>query len=295
MRFGLLGTGPWAVRTQAPALAGHPDVEFVGVWGRNADKARDLAGQHGVAAFDSVADLLAEVEAVAVALPPDVQAVRAVQAAAAGRHLLLDKPVALTVADSRAVVDAVDAAGVRSTVFFTRRFCPAIEGFLDQAAAAGGWDGGRHTLFSSIFQPGNEFGNSPWRQKMGGLWDVGPHGLSLLLPVLGPVERVSAVPAPRETTHVLLTHAGGAVSSMVLTLDAAPAAARYETAFYGSAGWMAVPPQAADSVTACRNALSALIGGTDRRCDVHFGHQVTAILAAAEQARDTGASVPVRL
>jgi predicted dehydrogenase len=282
VRFGLLGTGPWAVRTQAPALSSHPDVEFVGVWGRNPDKAGALAAQYGVTGYGSVADLLADVEAVAVALPPDVQAARAVQAAAAGRHLLLDKPVALTLADSRAVVDAVDAAGVRSTVFFTRRFCPTIEGFLTSAKETGGWDGGRHTLFSSIFQPGNEFGQSPWRQKVGGLWDVGPHGLSMLLPVLGPVERVSAVPAPRETTHVLLTHASGAVSSMVLTVDAAPAAARYETAFYGTRGWVAVPPQEADSVTACRS-------------DVHFGHQVTAVLAAAEQARDTGTSVPVRL
>ncbi len=294
MRFGLLGTGPWAVRTQAPALAAHPGVEFVGVWGRDPDKAKVIAEEHRVRAYDSVPDLLADVEAVAFALPPDVQAARAVQAATAGRHLLLDKPVALTVRDSRAVVDAVDAAGVRSVVFFTRRFCPTIEGFLDQAAAVGGWDGGRHTLFSSIFVPGNDFGRSPWRRANGGLWDVGPHGLSLLLPVLGPVERVSAVPGPRDTTHVTLTHAGGAVSGMVLTVDAPPAAARYETVFFGDAGWRAVPPQEVDAVTACQNAITALLGGVDRRCDIHFGHQVVAILAAAEQARDTGTSVPVR-
>lgn len=295
MRFGLLGTGPWAVRTQAPALAAHPDVEFVGVWGRDHDHAAALADTHQVTAYPSVAALLADVEAVAIALPPDVQAARAVQAAGAGKHVLLDKPVALTVADSQAVVEAVEVAGVRSVVFFTRRFCPTIEGFLNQAAATGGWDGGRHTLFSSIFQPGNEFGASPWRRSMGGLWDVGPHGLSLLMPVLGPVERVSAVPGPRDTTYVLLTHEGGAVSSMVLTLDAAPSAARYETVFYGQQGWLAVPPQEADSVTAAQNAITALVGGTDTRCDVHFGHRVVAVLAAAEQARDTGVSVPVRL
>jgi predicted dehydrogenase len=294
VRFGLLGTGPWAARAQAPALAAHPGVEFVGIWGRDEGKADALARDHQVKAYPSVPELLADVEAVAIALPPDVQAARAVQAATAGKHLLLDKPVALTLADSRAVVDAVDSAGVRSVVFFTRRFCPTIEGFLDQAATIGGWDGGRHTLFSSIFVPGNDFGRSPWRRSAGGLWDVGPHGLSMLLPVLGPVERVSAVPGPRDTTHVTLTHAGGAVSTMALSLDAAPAAARYETVFFGDQGWRAVPPQEAESVTASRNAISALLGGVDRRCDVHFGHQVVAILAAAEQARDTGTSVPVR-
>lgn len=294
VRFGLLGTGPWAVRTQAPALAGHPDVEFVGVWGRDPGRAAGLAAAHGVRAYPSVAALLDDVEAVAIALPPDVQAPRAVQAAKAGRHLLLDKPIALTVADSRTVVDAVDAAGVRSTVFFTRRFCPTIESFLDGAVATGGWTGARHTLFSSTLNNGSEFGNSPWRRERGGLWDVGPHGLSMLLPVLGPVEWVSAVGAPRDVSHVILTHHSGAVSTMVVTLDAPPAAARYETLFYGETGWIGVPPQEADAVTACANAVSALVGGTDTRCDVHFGHRVVAVLAAAEQARDTGTSVPVR-
>ncbi len=43
MRFGLFGTGPWAHQAHAPALAAHDDVEFVGVWGRDAGKAAALA------------------------------------------------------------------------------------------------------------------------------------------------------------------------------------------------------------------------------------------------------------
>ncbi|HET6858389.1 MAG TPA: gfo/Idh/MocA family oxidoreductase, partial [Streptomyces sp.] len=50
-RIGLLGTGPWAARTHAPALAAHPDAEFAGVWGRRPEAAGELAAAHGVTAY----------------------------------------------------------------------------------------------------------------------------------------------------------------------------------------------------------------------------------------------------
>ncbi|MYW21905.1 Gfo/Idh/MocA family oxidoreductase, partial [Streptomyces sp. SID2955] len=108
MRIGLLGTGPWARAAYAPALAGHTGLEFAGVWGRRPEAATALAEQYDVAAYADVDALLADVDAVAVALPPDVQAGLAVRAAGAGRHLLLDKPLALTVAEGRAVTEAVE-------------------------------------------------------------------------------------------------------------------------------------------------------------------------------------------
>src|SRR3569833_1599304 len=97
LRFGLLGTGHWAAEAHGAALARHPGVEFAGVWGRNPAKSADLAGRYGVRAYDSVNALLSDVDAVAVAVPPDVQADLALRAANAGKHLLLDKPVAFTV------------------------------------------------------------------------------------------------------------------------------------------------------------------------------------------------------
>src|SRR6185295_18080660 len=92
LKFGLLGTGYWAAETQAAALAAHPDAEFVGVWGRDPAKAQALADRYGVRAYGGVDALIADVDAVAVALPPDVQGELAARAAEAGRHLLLDKP-----------------------------------------------------------------------------------------------------------------------------------------------------------------------------------------------------------
>lgn len=285
MRFGLLGTGFWAREVHAAALAAHPDVELVGVWGRNPAKAAEVAELYGVPSYE-LEKLLAEVDAVAMALPPPVQAELAVVAAQAGCHLLLDKPLALTVEAADAVVSAVEANDVASVVFFTNRFQPATIEALDNALASGGWLGGRCTFFGSIYMPGSPYAESAWRHEHGGLWDIGPHALSLLIPMLGPVTGVKAMTGPRQTTYVLLRHDGGAVSTMELTLDVAPAAARMETLLHGSSGWLTFPGFDGDAVGSCGRAVSELLAsaGRDRRhpLDVHFGREVVAILAAAQ-------------
>src|SRR5262245_8743489 len=235
MRLGVLGTGYWAAETQATAIAAHPDVELAGVWGRDPAKARALGERFGVSAYEQVAELLAAVDAVAIALPPDVQADLAVQAANAGKHLLLDKPLALTVPAADAVVRAVDENGVGSVVFFTNRFMPNVDAFLNEAANRE-WDGARASMFASIFQPGNPYAGSVWRREKGGLWDIGPHALSVVVPVLGPVATVSAVAGPHQTSYLLLRHESGAVSTLELTLDAPSAATHFEFTFFGEDG-----------------------------------------------------------
>src|SRR5437763_1145566 len=85
LRFGLLGTGYWAAETHAAGLHRHPDAQFVGVWGRNPAKAEALAARYGVRAYPDVDALIADVDALAVALPPDIQAEMALRAARAGR------------------------------------------------------------------------------------------------------------------------------------------------------------------------------------------------------------------
>ena len=275
MRFGLLGTGYWAAETHAAAIVASPGCTLDGVWGRNPAKAEALADRYRTRAYEDVDALFAAVDAVAIALPPVVQAPLAARAARAGKHLFLDKPLALTVAAADEVVDAVDATGVGSVVFFTSRFNPAAVEFLRTATATGGWDGGRAVLLGSL--AGGPYDASPWRHERGGLWDVGPHALSLLIPVLGPVARVSAALGPHQTATALLTHDSGAVSTMTLSL--ASPVSTWDVAFYGTPGWASVPP-VTDAVEAAVRALGALSAG-DRSCDVHFARTVTAVLAAA--------------
>jgi predicted dehydrogenase len=268
----------------------------VGVWGRNPQKAAALADELGAPAYTEVDALIADVDAVAIALPPDVQADLALRAAQAGRHLLLDKPVAFTPAAAQLVVDEVTARGLSSVVFFTSRFVPEIESFLTGTAAVEGWYEARVDHLGSIFQPGNAFGESPWRAaERGGLWDVGPHALSFVLPVLGPVASVQAVDGPRATTHVLLKHAGGAVSTLTLSVDAPAKAMRNEAVFIGEAGTAVLPSAAWAPVDAYGRAVDALIAGAGDgeppACDVRFGASVVAVLAAADEAARTGSTV----
>ena len=134
MRFGLLGTGFWAKEVHATALAGHDTAELVGVWGRDLAKAKAVGAEFEVPGFADVDELLAEVDAVAIPLPPHVQASLAERAAAAGKHLLLEKPIGLSLDEADRVVAAVRGAGVASVVFFTFRFQAGTSSWMAQAA-----------------------------------------------------------------------------------------------------------------------------------------------------------------
>ncbi|WP_210570233.1 Gfo/Idh/MocA family protein [Streptomyces sp. GESEQ-4] len=287
MRIGLLGTGPWAQMAHAPALSDHPDLDFAGVWGRRPEAAKELAERHGTRSYDDVDALLADVDAVAVALPPDVQAGLAARAARAGCHLLLDKPLALTVEEGRAVVEAVREAGVASVVFFTTRFQTRTEAWITEQAERGGWFTARAQWLGSVFTSDSPFA-TPWRREKGALWDVGPHALSVLLPVLGDVRRVAAAASgPGDTAHLVLEHAGGASSTLTLSLTAPPAAGGAEVELRGEAGVTLLPEGTEGAVAALTRAADALRsaarGEEPHACDAGFALRVTEILAAAER------------
>ncbi|MUL40525.1 Gfo/Idh/MocA family oxidoreductase [Streptomonospora sp. PA3] len=300
LRIGLLGTGYWAREVHGAALAAHPGAELAGVWGRSAERTGALADRYGVAAYSDSDALIADADAVAIALPPDVQAEAALRAAKAGRHLLLDKPVALTAEASGAIAAEVERRGLACVVFFTMRFSAPIEAFLRETAAAGRWDGAQATMLATALSTDSPFAQSPWRREKGGLWDIGPHALSVLLPVMGPVADVTAVAGPRKTTHVLLSHRGGGVSSMALTLEAPPAGARSEFLFYGENGVVSPPEAGQGPVPAFTAAIDRLLAGVEGGagapadpCGAAFGHEVVGVLEAAALAVERRATVPV--
>ena len=286
VRIGLLGTGPWARSTHAPALAAHPRVELAGVWGRRPEAAEQIAAAFGGRAYADADALIDAVDAVAIALPPSLQAAFAVRAARAGKGLLLDKPVATTVAEARAVVDAVESAGVPSVVFFTMRFDAGAAAWIDQQAVTGDWFTGRADWYGAVFSAAaSPYADSPWRREKGGLWDVGPHALSVLLPVLGDVTGVRAARGPADLVHLTLRHESGASSTAVLTLTAPPAGAGVAVEFRGAHGVSTLPGGGrGPAADAFARAVDALVSGEPHPCDARFGLRVTEILAAAEEA-----------
>src|SRR5687768_1179657 len=103
VEVGLVGAGPWAATMHGPVLAAGPQTRLAAVWARRPEAAARLAARLGTHAAGSYEELLDRCEAVAFAVPPDVQATLAPRAARAGKALLLDKPIALDLAGARAL------------------------------------------------------------------------------------------------------------------------------------------------------------------------------------------------
>jgi len=139
--------------------------------------------------------MLAAVDGVAFAVPPDVQAPIAAAAARAGKHLMLEKPIATAEAEADELVAAVDEGQVASVVFFTLRFRDEMRAWLADVTARGGWAGGLASWFGSSMLETSPF-NTPWRRDKGALWDLAPHVISLLWVALGPVTSVTADGGP---------------------------------------------------------------------------------------------------
>ena len=96
VRVGLVGAGPWAGMFHAPMLSADAGTTLAAVWSRRPEAAEQLATAHGATAASSFGDLLSRCDAVAFSVPPDVQAELAPTAALAGKHLILEKPLAFT-------------------------------------------------------------------------------------------------------------------------------------------------------------------------------------------------------
>jgi predicted dehydrogenase len=276
LRFGLIGTGFWAEIVHAPGIAAHPHAELVGVWGRDQGRAARLAGKYGADSFSDVDELIAAVDAVAFAVPPDLQAELAVRAGEAGRSLLLEKPLALTTDAAERVVQAVRAPTV---VFFTRRFDPGTRTWFATEVDSHMWEGASMLYLASIFEPGNPFGQSEWRRERGALWDLGPHALALLIPTLGRVESVAAMRGRGDEVHLALLHSTGAASSVTLSLTSP--AELTQLLLWGSEG-VARLPEGDDLVAAYASAIDALIAG-ETMFDAAFGRDVVRVLAVADE------------
>ena len=210
---GLVGAGPWAAMVHAPVLAAGPGTRLAGVWARRPEAAQELARRHGTAAVADLDELFERCEAVAFSVPPDVQADLACRAAAAGRHLLLEKPIGGSLEAAEALTEAIDRAGVRSMVLLSWRYAPAVRSFLDGLA---GLEllGGRG-VFVTAGLLGGPFA-TPWRLERGPLLDLGPHVIDLLDAALGPVAGVEARGEVLGWVGLLLEHRSGAVSEVSL-------------------------------------------------------------------------------
>jgi predicted dehydrogenase len=307
LRVGLIGTGHWAGQVHAPGIAASRVATLSGVWGRDPHKADQLARQFSTRCYTDVDALFADVDAVSMAVPPDLQSGLAVRAAQAGCHLLLEKPLALDVVSAELVVSTVQEAGVAAIIFFTSRYVPSVERWMDEARAAP-WQSAHFVQYANIYQPGSPYHTSGWRHRHGALWDIGPHALAAIVPIMGPVISVAGRRggAGSDTVHLVLSHGSGrpeeeapdfvarnqpggmATTTVSVSLTFPPAGAARRLDLYGEGGHSKRPEGEIIEIDAFRRAISEVAGlvrsgERQHRCDVNFGLQIVKVLAAAER------------
>jgi 1,5-anhydro-D-fructose reductase (1,5-anhydro-D-mannitol-forming) len=187
--WGIVGLGRIDETEIAPAVTAAPNSRLAGVVSRTAAKAEEFAARHGAAAaYDDYRALLEDpsVDAVYIATPNALHADQVVAAAEAGKHVLCDKPLAMTVADAERAVAACEAAGVRLGITFQTRNHEGMRDIRDLLAAGGI---GSVRLVQVELGPGRKLPQN-WRTDpalagLGVMNNLGVHAYDLLRYLLG--------------------------------------------------------------------------------------------------------------
>ena len=246
----IIGMGNWG-RTLVNSVQGKngAGLRFVaGTTGR-LEKARDYAAEKGIRLHATYAEVLAdrEVQAVALASPHGIHAEQVIAAAAAGKHVFVEKPFTLSKASAEASVAACRKAGVVLALGHNRRFLPAVAE-MKTLIAKGGAEGGIGTLLHVEGQfsgPGAfAYKEGMWRadrseSPLGGMGGMGIHMVDMIINLAGRFRDVRVLSHAKvsttidDTTAMLATLANGATVNFA-TLALAP---RYwRVALFGTDG-----------------------------------------------------------
>src|SRR5579862_7550415 len=138
VRFGVLGTARIALKKVIPAMQRGQFTSIDAIASREIAKAREAARELGIArAYGSYDELLGDtaIDAVYIPLPNHEHVPWAIRAAEAGKHVLVEKPVALTAHEARRLLDARDRTGVKIQEAFMIRAHPQWERAIELVRA----------------------------------------------------------------------------------------------------------------------------------------------------------------
>lgn len=243
----IVGLGRWGQVLVRSLHDGGRGIRFVRAVTRTPSKVADFARETGIPVDADLDGMLADpgVDAVVLATPHSQHLEQIRAAAAAGKHVFVEKPITLTAAEARAAFDACAAAGVLLAVGQNRRFLPAVSRI--RALIAGGDLGDILHVEGNFSGPsGYRHQQSNWRASaaespFGGMTGKGLHLTDLMIWLCGGVTEVDARSRRQvldfdfdDTTVMLLRFAGGA-SGYLGTLTATADTIRFQV--FGSKGW----------------------------------------------------------
>lgn len=125
MRAGVIGVGHLG-QHHARLYASIPGVTLAGVTDQSLERAKEIAGRHGAQVYGSPAELLPHVDLVSVAVPTSAHYAVAKQCLEAGKHVLVEKPIAVQPAEAHELVALAKAKGRRLQVGHSERFNPIM-------------------------------------------------------------------------------------------------------------------------------------------------------------------------
>ncbi len=243
VRVGALGMGWWS-NVLADAIERTPELEIVGCYTRSEDKRTAFAKKYSCKASSSYEELLADdsIQGIINTTPNGVHLETVRQAAEAGKHIFLDKPIANTVADGKGITEACTDAGVALSVGYQRRRENQFRWVKEEI------DAGR---FGKLVQADANISRdrlgqidlSSWRYQATGMpggviLQIGIHYTDVLEMLMGPVKRVSAMSARLvlpgdnpDIANLVMEHESGAISN--LTASYASASEYYLINVYG--------------------------------------------------------------
>jgi predicted dehydrogenase len=200
LNFGVIGIGGQANAVHVGGITRCPWARLVAICDADEGLLQRRAVEHHISAkncYTRYEDLLArdDIDAVTVGTPNKFHAPIVIAAAKAGKHVMCEKPIALSFAEAMAMVDACRAANVRHMTAFTYRFVPAMRYTMHLVAT--GAIGEVRTLRSRRLQ---DWGHRAigWRQvkAMAGTGEIGDmmaHRLDYTQAMVGPITRVSGL------------------------------------------------------------------------------------------------------
>jgi predicted dehydrogenase len=233
--FAIIGTGMIA-RYHAEAIAATTGTRLVAICRTGAVGAQDAAQRFGVPCETSLDVLLArtDVDAICICTPSGLHAQQAIAAARSGKHVLVEKPIALSLPDADAMIAACRDAGVRLGVALQRRSDPQFQA-VRAAITAGTL--GRLVLGSvsvPYIRPQSYYESAAWRGTWaldggGALMNQSVHLIDLLLWFMGDVADIQAHVATldhaievEDCAAATLRFTNGALGSIIATTAAAP-------------------------------------------------------------------------
>jgi predicted dehydrogenase len=245
IRAAIIGLGRWGRSLVNSVQDNSDEIRFVLGHTRTRAKVEDFCQTRGVRLVEDFDAILSDpsIDAVVLATPHSQHAEQIKRAAAARKHIFVEKPITLDQASAQVAVKAARQAGVTLAVGFCRRFHPSI-GELRQRLRDGRLGRivgmvGQHTTSTSTFIPANNWRANPDEAPAGAMTAVGLHSLDHMIEFAGHVHDVQCVTARHgdgpsdDTTSILMRFDGGVTGAIFCSVATAT---NFSFSAYGTMG-----------------------------------------------------------